>query len=358
MKTSRPFKLYLVLSLAFPIAAKADAPLLPPLSADLTQVSVSGISSGGFMAAQLATAYSSVFKGVGVIAAGPYFCAGTYPTVTYLDNAMTTCMTPAMAAVAADASVSWANAQKFDQAGLIDPVSNLARQKVYVFSGSKDETVKTIVVDQVPKYYQLAGVPYGNIVYNNTTDAGHSIVTAKLSDSACPLTAPPYINDCGFTQSQVLLTLIYGPTVQPPSDNPAQAIVRFKQGEFVSDERSSMDDDAYVYIPAACKSGGCGIHVAFHGCQQGATVIGDRFYNGTGYNEFADTNKLIILYPQAHPSNGIPANPQGCWDFWGYSSANQLNPNFYTRNATQMKAIIAMIQRLGQPRAALASSNP
>ncbi|WP_195763490.1 extracellular catalytic domain type 2 short-chain-length polyhydroxyalkanoate depolymerase [Duganella guangzhouensis] len=326
------------------------------MGANLNLVSVSGISSGGFMAAQLATAYSSVFMGVGVIAAGPYFCAGTYPELNYLGNATTTCMTPAIAAVAADAGISWANARRFAQAGFIDPVSNLARQKVYVFSGSNDTTVKTMVVDAVPKYYALAHVPAANIVYDKTTKAGHSIVTAKPSDVACPVTAPPYINDCDFTQSQVLLKHIYGPAVQKPSPSATQGITRFNQGEFFSSERASMDADAYVYIPAVCQRSACGVHVAFHGCEQGASVIGDRFYNGTGYNEFADTNKLIILYPQAHPSSGIPANPKGCWDFWGYSSDDQNNPNFYTRNAPQMKAIAAMIQRLGQPRSVLASA--
>jgi poly(3-hydroxybutyrate) depolymerase len=351
--------LSLLLSTALPLyAAHAQSPPLPALGADLTKTSVSGISSGGFMAAQLATAYSATFMGVGVIAAGPYYCSGTYPSIGYLRNAMTTCMTPASSAVAADATTSWANAIRFEKAGLIDPVANLKRQHVYVFSGSSDDTVKTMVVNQVPKYYALARVADGNVVYNNTTNAGHSIVTARPSDLACPKTAAPYINDCGFTQSQVLLKHIYGTSAQAPADTPSQAVLRFNQGEFVTGSRTSMDADAYAYIPAACRQTSCGIHVAFHGCQQGASVIGDRFYNGTGYNEFADTNKLIVLYPQAHPSTGIPPNPKGCWDFWGYSSEDQARPNFFTKDAPQMKAVVAMVQRLAQPRQVIASSSP
>jgi poly(3-hydroxybutyrate) depolymerase len=39
-------------------------------------ISVSGLSSGGFMAAQLGVAYSDIFtKGFGVFAGGPYDCA-------------------------------------------------------------------------------------------------------------------------------------------------------------------------------------------------------------------------------------------------------------------------------------------
>src|SRR5688572_24172839 len=44
-----------------------------PLAAD--SVTVSGISSGGYMAVQFHVAHSALVHGAGVIAAGPYFCA-------------------------------------------------------------------------------------------------------------------------------------------------------------------------------------------------------------------------------------------------------------------------------------------
>src|SRR5262245_55228319 len=54
----------------------AAAAPLPQLSIDPAQVSVSGLSSGGFMAVQMHVAYSGTFtKGVGVVAGGPFFCA-------------------------------------------------------------------------------------------------------------------------------------------------------------------------------------------------------------------------------------------------------------------------------------------
>ena len=45
---------------------------LPALNIDTGNITVSGLSSGGFMANQLGVAHSSLFKGVGVFAAGPY----------------------------------------------------------------------------------------------------------------------------------------------------------------------------------------------------------------------------------------------------------------------------------------------
>src|SRR3954469_7017365 len=44
-------------------------------NAAIGESSISGISSGAFMAVQFGTAWSSVITGVGVVAGGPYWCA-------------------------------------------------------------------------------------------------------------------------------------------------------------------------------------------------------------------------------------------------------------------------------------------
>src|SRR3954453_23794543 len=56
-----------------PLAAEPAA--LRRYNAPLAESSISGVSSGGFMAVQFATAWSSMIKGVGVVAGGPYWCA-------------------------------------------------------------------------------------------------------------------------------------------------------------------------------------------------------------------------------------------------------------------------------------------
>lgn len=62
--------------LAAVVAKEAGAASLAAYNADPRTVSVSGLSSGGFMAAQLGVAYSSTFQGgFGVFAGGPFDCA-------------------------------------------------------------------------------------------------------------------------------------------------------------------------------------------------------------------------------------------------------------------------------------------
>jgi hypothetical protein len=51
----------------------AGAADLPKLNIDPRQISVSGLSSGGYMAVQFEVAYSTLVMGAGVIAAGLYY---------------------------------------------------------------------------------------------------------------------------------------------------------------------------------------------------------------------------------------------------------------------------------------------
>src|SRR3954454_824671 len=71
-------KTLFALTAAFLIAGSplgAEPLALRGFNAGVGDSSISGLSSGAFMAVQFATAWSSVIKGVGVIAGGPYWCA-------------------------------------------------------------------------------------------------------------------------------------------------------------------------------------------------------------------------------------------------------------------------------------------
>lgn len=321
---------------------------LPGYGADMRQTSISGLSSGGFMTAQFHTAYSDMLIGAGIVAAGPFYCAG-YNGGDFLANATNRCMSPLTSSQVPDGRKLFAKAGEFAGQGKIADVNHLQDQKVYIFSGSNDRTVKTIVVDQVEKYYKTAGIPPAGIKYVRN-NAGHALIVEDAK-TPCPETAPPFINDCDYEQSHDILRHIYG-ELNPPAkmDSPDGKIVKFDQSEFIEGEKSSMSKEAFVFVPRTCESQKCRIHVAMHGCEQGAAVIGDLYYTTTGYNEIAAANNIIVLYPQAEPSNTIPFNPKGCWDFWGYSDADPDNPVFYTREAPQMKAIASMVKRLTEPR--------
>ena len=103
-----------------------------------------------------------------------------------------------------------------------------------------------------------------------------------------------------------------------------------------------MGEAGFLYVPKACEKGRCRVHVAFHGCRQSAGEVGERFAREAGYNRWADTNRLLVLYPQARASWSLFAfNPRACWDWWGYTGEH-----YHTRDGAQIKTIMAMLKRL------------
>ncbi|MGS0893911.1 extracellular catalytic domain type 2 short-chain-length polyhydroxyalkanoate depolymerase [Burkholderia stagnalis] len=343
-----PAAVSLAASIACAPHAAVAADSLPAYAADLSRTSVSGLSSGGFMAAQFDVAFSSRLIGAGIVAGGPFYCAGANELIPPAVAATTLCMQPiGPAPSAADA---WRAARVFAQHGEIDDPVNLRNQRIYVFSGAKDTVVSPRVVDQTARFYTLAQVPDANLQYRAHPAAGHAFITNRAEDNACGANASPYMDNCGFEQAHDIVRWIHGTPDRPLAPAAAHAggrLLRFDQRTFDPRRRASLDDTGYLYVPADCERATCAVHVVFHGCAQNVATVGERMIRGAGYDEIADTNRVIVLYPQVAAS---ALNPLGCWDFWGYTSADPLHPDFYRRDAPQMAAVMRMVQRLGAAR--------
>jgi len=234
-------------------------------------------------------------------------------------------------------------AEAVKQAGVggIDPLANLARQRVYLFHGRADFTVWQPVVAATASFYTAPeiGVPAGAIRFNrDAIPAGHGFVTPDHGVE-CDRTAPPFVNNCGFDQPGETLDWLYG-ALAPRAAEPAGEILPFDQRPFfVGGQPHALAETGYLYVPPACAAAGsgCRLHVVFHGCRQNAATVGDAVYAHAGYNNWADANRLILLYPQTATTD---VNT-GCWDWFGYDSKA-----YYTKQGPQMAAVYAMIQRL------------
>jgi hypothetical protein len=352
-----------------------DPPLAAPLprfKANLTQCSVSGLSSGAFMTVQLHLAHSSMFVGAGVIAGGPYRCAesfrGAAPIAedAYVQNALFICMNPLIPQAGPDVERLVAAARQIARDGLIDPLRHLADHRLYVFTGSEDAVVDSSVVHTTRRFYESLGVAPDNLRFVDDVPAGHAILTTNLEDNPLGVNQPPYISrwESERMQSWDILEHIHGP-LNPPADRPGGRLLRFDQREFFGDERrASMSAYGYAYVPRDVEEGApCRVHVALHGCKQGYNYVdvvngqpdrannppyGNRYVTTTGYNEIADTNRIVVLYPQVEGiDDGQTQNPEGCWDWWGYSSERADDPDYFTQQAVQIRAIHAMLRRLG-----------
>jgi poly(3-hydroxybutyrate) depolymerase len=344
-------------ALSLPCPGQA-LPELPALNVDIAETSVSGISSGGFMSVQFQVAHSSIVKGAGIVAAGPYYCAqgdvvrATTQCSCTLDPLNQVCaVSPSSAEVPELESAT----RSFAERRLIDGVENLARQRIFIFSGGRDKLIPTPVIQQLDTYYQRLAVPARNIKKAQLADAGHTMPTVAYGNR-CDLTDSPYISRCRLDGAKEILSWIYGPLTEPQKAKPTGRFVQFDQTPYVSRKSflwsTGMDSSGWVYIPAACQAGEpCRLHVAFHGCKQGQSYLplrptpdgglyyGTTFVRHAGYDTWADDNRIVVLFPQAVSIPG--RNPNGCWDWWGYTGQD-----YATRSGVQISAVRAMVDRI------------
>ncbi len=304
------------------------------LRIDLSQTSVSGLSSGGFMAVQFHVAFSSIMKGAAVFAGGPFDCA---------QGALTTALTQCQYATSApavpplvDITHAWASS------GFIDDPANLSSQRVFLFGGADDTTVNPTVMDALNAYYQAFVAPTAITYDSRHPMTSHTMPTLDYG-SDCDQSIAPWLGKCNYDGAGKALAQIYG-TLVAPAVAASGSFVAIAQGDFVASPAShSLADTAYAYVPLSCRRGdACRVHVVFHGCGQEATgVVGTAFTHNAGYNEWADSNHLVILYPQTIASSVAPNNPEACWDWWGYDS-----PDYAKKTGPQMAMVRAMIDSL------------
>lgn len=140
-----------------------------------------------------------------------------------------------------------------------------------------------------------------------------------------------------------MLTHLYG-ELDAPSDASEDHLIAIEQHVWVEEAGGSLAESGFAYVPVSCQQGeSCQVHVSFHGCNQfvGADGVDKQYVLKAGFNRWAESNHLVVLYPQTQASNISPFNPQGCWDWWGYTGAD-----YATREGVQLKAVKALVMKL------------
>ena len=355
---------------------------LPALNIERDSITVSGISSGAFMAVQFGVAHSAAVSGIAATAGGPYFCAGQDAWAgAAVGKAIGRCMQgdpayPLRPIDTSELAAMTAAARAWAARGLIDPLSNLSHQRIWLFHGYNDGVVRQEVGAALRLWFAQF-VPANQLFVRDDLPAGHAQISLRCAGATCQpctRTGGDFINRCAdddgtaYDAAGAALQFFYGALEKPVAAGELQI---FDQRPYVQREERSvvpltvaMGEQGYLYVPAACASGeACRLHIAFHGCQQSAGALGDAFARRAGFNEWAASNRIVVLYPQAAATvafPGTPLNPQGCWDWWGYNDFGwSMTGHYATRDGEQIAAVWRMVLRLtaGNTAAAAAPLN-
>lgn len=305
---------------------------VPALRLDLSNVTVSGLSSGGYMATQFQLAHSDWVKGVGVLAAGPYYCA---------QGDITTALSQCVNKIEGEINLEklYQQAEAYAKQGKIAPLSHMREAKVWLFHGTQDVRVSEQVSNLLHQQYQK-WTDTLNITYVNDKPMAHLFPTVS-NGVDCMQAESPYIGNCDYDAAGDMLSHLIDDLAAPDpvlSGN----LYTIDQQRTAGENAKTLASEGFVYVPESCAQGEpCRAHISFHGCNQYADVVGDAYVTQTGINEWADDNHIVVLYPQTKKSLFMPLNPQGCWDWWGYSSNDYAN-----RDGAQINAVKQMLVSL------------
>ena len=181
-----------------------------------------------------------------------------------------------------------------------------------MFNGAQDLVYPPELGERVVKMLQDWGVET-QAVFDH--DSAHAIPTV-YSTGDCFSADPPHL--CGSDLDLAFYSLKFLiDDLAPPVNFKPENLFSFDQPE-----GPSLDKTGFAYVPSECLELECEIHVFFHGCNMGFYNVGTQVVEETGLNNVAESNHLIVLYPQAVPTK---QNPFGCWDWWGYTTPNSLD---------------------------------
>jgi hypothetical protein len=269
---------------------------------------ISGISSGGFMAEQMAVAYSSQFSGVATVAGGYYFCAGTHfekqqrlygtsTLISYKTNtpsliksflnpfssffmnveewvtpsfsnplyrALTVCLNnPNLSLLPRQIlGVTYFDTYDLADKGLIDPIENLSKQKVLIYQGKSDSVVNPSMASQLKNFRTHFKASEIKEIYGV---GAHNFPSKSKKAIDCQSQKPPYVGNCDLDLAGEILEFL-----APKSNGRVTGEVKVYT---VSQETSSLPDSiaqyGYVVSSDLCLKfpDRCHMHVALHGCQ-------------------------------------------------------------------------------------------
>lgn len=427
----------LSMKLLFGLSFSLVFPLFAPAMNSLT---ISGISSGGFMASQMATIYSDQFAGVATVAGGVFYCAenefqsnikkfGSQAYFSYgidaknvrksfdIENILKqkelpqdtsqfvgplainpiyqsvgVCMAhPEGAHQAATLSDGVARPmdlsfmKAFESKNLIAPTSNIANQRVLIYQGQDDEVVRVGMAEKIKEFYTRYGVSENSLKVI-IQSGNHNFPTDRTDGIDCQKAKVPYIGNCKLDLAgEILQHMLARPLVRGVMK--PENLYRIVQKK----APPSIASYGYLYANEACLENpdSCDLHVALHGCQMSdsfdmdfqkwyqAKVLLTRvlgvpsfelgakeskmgaltFATKSGYADYAEAteNHVMILFPQTQiTSENYPANPNGCWDWYGWTGGN-----YATKKGVESSWLMSYIQMARKnPKALILKDQP
>lgn len=301
------------------------------------KLTISGISSGGFMASQMGTIYSKNFDGIATVAGGVFYCAQdhfqqsvktfgassffafapdlrAYQTGTILGvdvkpnfakplptnpiyQAISICMgNPVRAHNGENGQMDLSFLKTMQAGGKIDSLKNIKNQKVLIYQGTEDSVVLKEMATKLAEFYKRMDVAPNNL--KTVMKSGdHNFPTDKTNGINCDETKVPYIANCNYDLAgDILQHLTARKLTRANFEEKHLYRVAQKNNPF------SIASYGYFYANDYCMQNpqDCDLHVALHGCEM------SDFYDDT-FNKYIESRITLtsFLKIQDYEMNGL-----------------------------------------------------
>ncbi|KAJ6000122.1 hypothetical protein N7481_000531 [Penicillium waksmanii] len=242
------------------LAVGTSATALGAYNVDPNSVSVSGLSIGEFMAAQLGVAYPDTLIVLGHKTRKIYMQVGTSDTMSQLKGQLA----------------------KFADAASTTHVTTQGAAHTF------------------PTDFDGAG------------------------DNQCGFASSPYISNCKYDGAGAVLKWMYGELAARNSGSLSGEVVSFDQSSSFRASGMDSTGYLYVPAACKNGSTVCKLHVALHGCLQSHSQIQSKFVDNTDTNKIIVVFPQAIADSSTHTvwSGSMLPNPNACWDWVGWYGNN------------------------------------
>jgi len=308
-----------------------------PLNIFRDQITLSGFSAGGSMAIQTHLSHSSMFSGLAVFSQVFYHC-GHRSLIEFGIR----CSKTGLGLFPYGVSNSIADAKNLEQKGLIDPLANVAKQRIFIWTGDLDIYIPPDMVKKNLEFYNAIGVDPNEIQFTFFRNATHLIPTDDFGPP-CNEDAghSMYLGNCNYPGIYHALSYILkNDSLQKTVPDLGQ-LKMYNQSAFYPDgdiKDVAMGTAGFIYIPKQCEEQRCHLHLNFHGCNEWPPHIAEQYILHSGFLPVAEANGIIVIFPL---TTKVPKNMDGCWDFYSYTG-----PNFATKTGAQIQVIKRMLDKI------------
>ena len=241
------------------------------LNLEATSFTIGGWSSGGYMTANLFTMFSDSIDGAAINSgSGP--CANT--------------------------------GYSCKEEKIINyPTAGMKNKPVFFYSGVKDPLVLHEYSKITSEWFEMQGIQIKRRWINDFVHTFPNSVTSNLEMNppfSCGMRNPKTggVQNCGYNMAGEVFTHVLGLESMERIDEYQDhgSLYAIDQRPYNTKD-AKLADEGFLYIPTACQTKSCPLHVEFHGCLCTVVIFGDIYIRQLGYLEYAAKNDIIMLFP-------------------------------------------------------------